>query len=79
MEQGWDPKVTGMFKKILNSISFGLIWMIACATAGLYFKLAYVDGKPDAGNIIFYVLMATTLFLLLRYLYKTWKNEMRNN
>ncbi len=74
MEQGWDPQVKKFFRKILYSISWGLIWMIACATAGLYFELAYSAGKPVIYTILFYTGMAITLGLLLWYLYRTWKN-----
>ena len=73
MESGWDPDVKEFLLKILNSISLVLIWMIACATAGIYFELGYSNGKPVIYTIIFYVLMAATLFLLLYKLYKTWK------
>ena len=76
MEQGWDPKVTGMFKKIINSVSITLMWMMACATAGFYFELAIIEGKPALKHIIFYAVAFITLLLLIRYLYKTWKNEM---
>lgn len=74
MEQGWDPDVKKYFRKILNSISYGLIWMIASATAGLYYELGYSNGKPVIYTIIFYVFMLGTLALLVRYLYKTWKD-----
>jgi hypothetical protein len=75
MEQGWDPDVKKYFRKILNSISYGLIWMLASATAGLYFELGYTNGKPLIYTIIFYVFMLGTLALLVRYLYKIWKND----
>ena len=73
MESGWDPDVKEFLLKILNSISLVLIWMIACATAGIYFQLGYSNGKPVIYTIMFYLLMAVTLFLLLYQLYKTWK------
>lgn len=74
MEQGWDPEIKRFFVKIMNSIAITLFWMMACATAGLYFQLAYSNGKPVIYTIIFYFLMLATLFLLIRYLYRTWKN-----
>ena len=74
MEQGWDPEIKRFFVKIMNSIAITLLWMMACATAGLYFQLAYSNGKPVIYTIIFYFLMLATLFLLVRYLYRTWKN-----
>ena len=72
MESGWDPGVKTFFVKILNSIALGLMWMLSVATAGLYFGLAYE--KPVIACVIFYLIAAGTLFLLIRYLLKLWKN-----
>lgn len=74
MEQGWDPNVKKFFIKILNTVSLGLSWMIASAVAGIYFKLGYNHGQPFIYIIIFYSLMLITLFLLIKYLYKIWKD-----
>ena len=74
MESGWDPEVKKYFRKILMSISFGLMWMIASAIAGIYYQLGYFTGKPIINTILFYAAMLITLLLLLRYLYNTWKN-----
>jgi hypothetical protein len=73
MEQGWDPEVRKFFRKILNSISFGLLWMMSMVTAGIYFQLAYSGGKPVIYTIIFYVVMMGSLAALLWYFYRTWK------
>ena len=75
MESGWDPEVKKYFRKILNSISLGLLWMMAMVTMGIYFQLAYKGDKPIIGTIIFYVVLVGTLFLLLYYYYKTWKRK----
>lgn len=73
MEQGWDPDVKKFLVKVLNSVALGLLWLMACSTAGLYYGLAYTDGKPVIYTILFYFGMALTLYLLLRHLYKKWK------
>ncbi|MEO7982527.1 MAG: hypothetical protein ABI688_00470 [Bacteroidota bacterium] len=75
MERNWDPEVKKFFVKILNSIALGLFWMMACATAGIYFELGYTNGKPVIYTILFYAGMLISLFFLLRYLYKIWKSE----
>lgn len=69
----WDKDVKEFFIKILNSIAWGLMWMIACVTAGLYFELGYSNGKPVIYTIIFYACAAISLALFIWYLYKTWK------
>jgi membrane protein YdbS with pleckstrin-like domain len=74
MEKNWDPGVKKFFIKILNTIALGLSWIMASAIAGLYFELGYTNGKPVIYTIIFYTLMVISLLLLIRYLYKIWKN-----
>ena len=75
MEENWDPGVKKFFVKILNSIALGLLWMMACATAGIYYKLGYFNGKPVIYTVLFYAAMLISLYLLIRYLYKIWKND----
>ena len=75
MEQGWDPQVRNYFRKILNSISLVLAWTIACMIAGLYYRLGYAKDQPVLYTILFYLVAVVTLFLLVRYLYKTWKKD----
>ena len=73
MPKHWDSDIKKFFVKILNSIAWGLLWMIAGVTAGLYFGLAYGNEKPIIYTFIFYTAMICTLGLLIRYLYRTWK------
>lgn len=73
MEQGWDPEVKRYFRKILFSVSLGLLWMAACVTAGIYYELAYQNGKPLIYTILFYTGLALSLGLLIRWYYLTWK------
>ena len=73
MESGWDPEVKKYFRKILNSISMGLIWMMSMVTAGIYFQLAYSDGTPVIYTILFYIVLLVTLAMLILYFYKTWR------
>jgi len=73
MEQGWDPDIRKHFRKILYSISYGLIWLISCTTAGIYYHLAYRNGEPLIYIMLFYVGLFLSLALLLRYYYRTWR------
>jgi hypothetical protein len=75
MEQGWDPDVKKFLLKVLNSISMSLLWLIACATGGIYYELGYSAGKPVIYTILFYAAMLISLLLLIRYLYNTWNKE----
>lgn len=72
-EQGMDPEMKRFFQKILSTITYGLLWMMAAATAGLYYKLAWRDERPLYAVILFYTLAVAGLFVLLRYYYTLWK------
>lgn len=72
MEQGWDPEIKNFFKKIINSISITLLWLMIMATAGLYFGLAFGNGKPIVYTILFYIILAGSFAWLVVYLYRTW-------
>lgn len=71
----WDPDVKQFFLRILNSVALGLMWILAAATAGLYYELGYAGNKPVTYTVIFYIVAVATLALLLRYLARTWKNK----
>jgi hypothetical protein len=73
MESGWDPEVRKYFRKVLNSISIGLLWMMVMVFLGLYKGWAYVYGRMDVYNIIFYIFLAVSLAVLIRYYYRLWK------
>ena len=73
METGWDPEVKKYFRKILYSLSWGLMWLMSAVTAGLYFGLAYRKDISVFFVILYYVCLSGSLFLLLRYFYHLWK------
>jgi hypothetical protein len=74
MERGFDPELKKYFRKILYSFFYGLLWLAANVTGGIYFKLAYRSEQPVLVNILFYTFLVASLSLLLRYYYRIWKN-----
>jgi len=68
MEQGWDPQISRFFVRIINALAWTLVWMIASATAGFYFGLAFPEQFPLWVCLIYYVSVAAALFMLVRYL-----------
>ena len=73
-EGGMDKEVKKYFRKILYSISWALILLIAALTFGLYYKLALIGKNPILYNILFYSFFLIGLVCLVYYLVKTWKN-----
>jgi hypothetical protein len=68
-----DPEVLKYFKKIMNSFSVGLLWMLAVSWAGLGFRLAIIDGAIAWYNIVFYALSFFSFALLIWFYYRVWK------
>jgi hypothetical protein len=63
MPPNWDPDVKKFLLKVLNSVSLVLLWMMACATAGIYYELGYTNDKP----LIYTILFMRGWLLLLFY------------
>ena len=72
MAFGLDPEVTKYFKKIINSLFAGLVWLFINITAGIYYELAYSSKYSSLVHILFFVWLAFSLFLLLWYYYRVW-------
>jgi hypothetical protein len=68
-----DPEVAKYFKKILNSFSMGLLWMLAASTTGFYFGLALFDEAVHWYNLVFYTLLLASFGALLWYYYRLWR------
>ena len=68
-----DPELAKFFKKILNSFSMGLIWMMTISIAGFYFGLALYNQNLQWYNVVFYVCFLLSLVALLYYFYKLWR------
>ena len=61
------------FKKILNSFSLGLLWMLAASTAGFYYGLALFKDGVQWYNLLFYTLLLLSFAGLLWYYYRVWR------
>jgi membrane protein YdbS with pleckstrin-like domain len=77
--QGMDPEMRKYFWKIVYSFSFGLVWMLTMAMSGLYFRLAIIEVSIRWYNIVFYIVFLSTLILLIRYFFKSWKHKFRDD
>ncbi len=59
--------------KIVQSISMGLVWLLANMSIGIYFGFAFFEGRPSIGNYIYYTVFILSLLALINYLRKKWK------
>jgi uncharacterized membrane protein (DUF373 family) len=73
MVMGIDQE-TGIFlKKIVNTISAVLVWMILHVVFGLYYQYGLFETSPNWINLLYYSAFIVTLFLLVFILKRIWK------
>jgi hypothetical protein len=72
---GIETNTKKFLLKVIYTISWGLIWMLANVTAGLFGGYGIIKEKISLINIIYYACFFITLFILIRYLYNTWKKK----
>jgi hypothetical protein len=72
-DSGMDPEVKKYFRKIMNSFSLGLLWMLIFSTAGLFMGLGIIRNGLQWYNILFYIIAIASFIGLLFYFYKVWK------
>ena len=73
-----DPVVSEYLKRILNTISFTVLWMAINSTAGIMYQFAYLqegDGI-QVENIIFYLWLILSFIALIYYLIRLWKKPL---
>ena len=73
-EQGMDKEMKKYFRKILNSLSWGLIWLLSLLTLGIYYKLAFIGKNPIGYNLFFYGFFTVSLVVLIFYYLRVWKD-----
>ena len=72
---GVEPEARDFLKKIAWSVFYGIAWMMINMTLGIYFRLFFFEERVGIGNILFYIFFLVTLFALIRFYYRTWKQK----
>ena len=72
---GMDPELKKYFKKIMNSFSVGLLWLLGIATLGLFFQLGIVQKGIRWYNLFFYVFALASFVALVFYYYRVWTKK----
>lgn len=68
-----EPGVREYLIRIVNTLSIGLLWMAINSTAGIMYKLAFVEEKLQWKNVLFYCWFLLSFAAFLWYIYRLWK------
>lgn len=72
---GIEPETRDFLKRIIQTVSMGMLFLLVHMTVGIYFNWAFFEGSPSIGNIIYYIIFSITLTALIYYFYRLWKGH----
>ena len=70
---GMEDDTRTFLVKIINTISFVMLWMLVNVYVGIYKDYGFFDKHPNWTNYLFYAFFLISFFLLVRYLRRKWK------
>jgi hypothetical protein len=73
MPQGMEPDARKYLYKVLNSLCYGLLWLMLNVLGGLYWGFGIVYTRLSLGNIIYFAWFVFSLIFLLYLYYRIWK------
>jgi NADH:ubiquinone oxidoreductase subunit 3 (subunit A) len=76
MNSGIEPETRDFLKRIIQTISVGMLFLLLHMTFGLYFNWAFFEGNIRPGNIIYYIILLLSLAGLIYFYYRLWKGKL---
>jgi hypothetical protein len=73
MPQGMEPDARKYLFKVLNSLCYGLLWLILNVLSGLYWGYGIIEKRLSVSNILFFTWFVLSLAALLYYYYRLWR------
>jgi NADH:ubiquinone oxidoreductase subunit 3 (subunit A) len=72
---GIEPEARDFLKRIVQTVSVGMLFLLLHMTFGIYFNWAFFEGSPGIGNIIYYLIFLGSLTGLIYFYYRLWKGK----
>lgn len=75
MSSGFEPEIRDFLKRILQTVSVGMLFLLLHMTFGIYFNWAFFDDQIRMGNIVYYFIFLASLGGLVYYYVRLWKGR----
>lgn len=72
---GIEPETRDFLKRIIQTVSMGMLFLLVHMTVGIYFNWAFFEDTIRTGNIIYYLFFVGSLIALVYYYYRMWKGK----
>jgi hypothetical protein len=76
MSEGVEPEIKDFLKRVLQTVSMGMLFLLVHMTFGLYLNWAFFDQNISIGNIIYYIFLTGSFIGLLYYYFRLWKERL---
>jgi hypothetical protein len=73
---GMEPDAQDFLKRIVQTVSMGILFLLLHMTFGLYLNWGFFEGTPRVGNIIYYIVLLSSLAALIYYYFRIWKGKL---
>jgi NADH:ubiquinone oxidoreductase subunit 3 (subunit A) len=73
---GMEPEAQDFLKRIVQTVSVGMLFLLLHMTFGLYLNWGFFEGSPTIGNIIYYIVFLASLAGLIYFYYRLWKGKL---
>jgi ABC-type glycerol-3-phosphate transport system permease component len=67
-----EPEIKAFLLRIMYSVFTVICWMVINATAGIMYGFGFIEKKISLGNILFYLWLAGSFYLLYRIYHRLW-------
>ena len=78
MSEGIEPEVKDFLKRVMQTVSTGMLFLLVHMTFGLYLNWGFYENNIKLGNVIYYLFFAGSFAGLIYYYYKLWKDRLKN-
>ena len=75
MPSGMEPEVRDFLRRIVWSITTGMLYLLINTSVGIMGGWLFFYDKPTLGNYIFYTWLALSTAMLIRLMLKWWKKK----
>lgn len=71
----FEPDIRDYLRKVLKTVSVGLVFLLFHMTVGIFLNWAFFEGSMGIGNMVYYLVLVTTLAGMINYLMRVWKKQ----
>jgi hydrogenase/urease accessory protein HupE len=72
-----EPWVREYFRRIVLTISFGLLWMALNTAFGIMQGYAFIEKNWQTKNVLYFIGFSINLLLYLWFVFITWRKPLK--